>query len=197
GKSTLLKIAMGVHEPDAGTVKWGYETHLGYFPQDHADALGDPRQSVLSSLWDAAPGLGMGEVMGRLGAVLFSRDDADKQVENLSGGEASRLLFARLAVARPNVLVLDEPTNHLDLEAIEALADALLAYDGTLVFVSHDRWFVDKLATRILELGPEGVTDYPGTYAEYLAHQGTDHLDHDAVVASDRKERREAKRARR
>ncbi len=197
GKSTLLKIAMGIHSPDQGSTTWGYEAQVGYFPQDHADALGDPRQSVLSSLWEAVPAVGMGEVMGRLGAVLFSRDDADKLVENLSGGEAARLLFARLAAVEPNVLVLDEPTNHLDLEAIEALADALAAYDGTLLFVSHDRWFVDRLATRILELGPEGVTDYPGTYAEYLAHQGTDHLDHEAVVESERQDRRDAKRARR
>jgi len=197
GKSTLLKIAMGLHEPDEGSVTWGYETHVGYFPQDHADALGDPKQSVLSSLWEASPALGMGEVMGRLGSVLFSRDDADKMVESLSGGEAARLLFARLAVVEPNVLVLDEPTNHLDLEAIEALADALADYDGTLIFVSHDRWFVDRLATRILELGPQGVTDYPGTYAEYLAHQGTDHLDHEAVVETERRQRREARRSRR
>ncbi|MEN0063321.1 MAG: ABC-F family ATP-binding cassette domain-containing protein [Myxococcota bacterium] len=197
GKSTLLKIAMGHLQADEGEVNWGYETDVGYFPQDHADALGDPRQSVLASLWEAAPDLGMGEVMARLGAVLFSREDAEKSVENLSGGEAARLLFARIAVQRPTVMVLDEPTNHLDLEAIAALARALKAYDGTLIFVSHDRWFVDRLATRILELGPHGVVDYPGTYAEYLAHQGTDHLDHDAVVTTARQERRRAKRNRR
>ena len=195
GKSTLLKIAMGTLEADGGTVVWGHEADVGYFPQDHAEALGDPEQKVLNALWDAAPDIGMGGALARLGAVLFDRDDAEKAVGNLSGGEASRLLFAKLAVLEPSVLVLDEPTNHLDLEAIEALAKALKAYDGTLIFVSHDRWFVDQLATRIVELGPEGVTDYRGTYAEYLARQGTDHLDHEAVVEQERQSRREAKKS--
>ena len=196
GKSTLLKIAMEQLEADAGEVQWGHETRVGYFPQDHAEALGEPTQSVLSSLWDACPELGMGGALARLGAVLFTRDDADKAVENLSGGEASRLLFARLSAEEPNVLVLDEPTNHLDLESIEALAKSLQAYDGTLVFVSHDRWFVSKLATRILELGHDGVTDYRGTYEEFLARAGTDHLDHEAVVAKERASKRQAKRRR-
>ena len=95
------------------------------------------------------------------------------------------------------MLILDEPTNHLDLEAIEALAKGLAAYDGTLIFVSHDRWFVGQLATRIVELGPEGITDYRGTYDEYLAKQGTDHLDHDAVVAENRETKRAAKQQKR
>ncbi len=197
GKSTLLKIATGQLEPDGGTVTWGHETDVGYFPQDHAEALGDPDQTVLSCLWDVCHDDGMGAVLARLGAVLFDREDADKQVRNLSGGEGARLLFARLAAQKPTVLVLDEPTNHLDLEGIEALANALEAYDGTLIFVSHDRWFVDRLATRIVDIGPDGVDDYRGTYAEYLARQGTDHLDHEAVLAREREERRAAKRRRR
>ncbi|MEZ4239728.1 MAG: ABC-F family ATP-binding cassette domain-containing protein [Myxococcota bacterium] len=197
GKSTLLKIAMGRLEPDAGEVVWGHETDVGYFPQDHAEALGSPDDSVLSCLWDACVGEGRGAVMARLGAVLFDRDDSEKAVGNLSGGEGARLLFARLSAQQPTVLVLDEPTNHLDLEGIEALADALAAYDGTLVFVSHDRWFVDRLATRIVDIGPSGVEDYRGTYAEYLSRAGTDHLDHDAVVARERQARKDAKRKRR
>jgi ATPase subunit of ABC transporter with duplicated ATPase domains len=197
GKSTLLKIAVGQLPPDAGDVVWGHETDVGYFPQDHAEALGNPEDSVLSCLWDVCTDEGRGAVMARLGAVLFSRDDTEKAVGNLSGGEGARLLFARLSAQQPTVLVLDEPTNHLDLEGIEALSDALAAYAGTLIFVSHDRWFVDRLATRILDIGPDGVDDYRGTYAEYLARSGTDHLDHDLVVARERQAKRDAKRQRR
>jgi ABC-type multidrug transport system ATPase subunit len=103
-------------------------------------------------------------------------------VQSLSGGESARLVFARLSVTMPNVLVLDEPTNHLDLEAIEALVEGLRAYDGTLIFVSHDRWFVSQLANRILEISPKGIQDFPGTYEEYLDRLGDDHLDAEAVL---------------
>ena len=107
-----------------------------------------------------------------------------KPIGSLSGGEAARLVFGRIIVEQPNVLVLDEPTNHLDLESIQALADSLKAYEGTLLFVSHDRWFVSEVATRIIELTPEGPRDFPGTFAEYLERSGDDHLDADKVVAS-------------
>jgi ABC-type multidrug transport system ATPase subunit len=100
----------------------------------------------------------------------------------LSGGEAARLIFCRIATERPNVLVLDEPTNHLDIEAIGALSEALKAFEGTILFVSHDRAFVSEVATRVLEVTPGGFRDFPGTYAEYLARCGDDHLDADAVV---------------
>jgi ATPase subunit of ABC transporter with duplicated ATPase domains len=194
GKSTLLKILVGRLEADEGTAEWGYEAHPGYFPQDHHDVLTDPRVTVKDCLWDDVPTAPVGEVLGRLALVLFEKDDTDKTVEVLSGGEAARLVFARLAAQQPTVLVLDEPTNHLDLEGIEALADGLKAYDGTLVFVSHDRWFVDKLATRIIELTPDGLTDYPGTYAEFLARGGgDDHLDAAAVVERERAQRRSDK----
>ena len=113
---------------------------------------------------------------------------------NLSGGEAARLVFARLAVEHPNVLVLDEPTNHLDLEAIEALVKALRAFDGTLIFVSHDRWFVSSLANRIVEITDSGINDYRGTYEEYLAACGDDHLDSDQVVLKQRRQRKAAAR---
>ena len=111
----------------------------------------------------------------------------------LSGGESARLIFALLAVQKPNVLVLDEPTNHLDLEAISALVEALKHYPGTVLFVSHDRWFVSELATRIVEITPEGPRDFPGTYAEYLAKCGDDHLDADAVALRARAERADKK----
>ncbi|MFW6206591.1 MAG: hypothetical protein ACOC5J_01520, partial [Gemmatimonadota bacterium] len=104
-----------------------------------------------------------------------------------SGGEAARLVFSRLALERPNVLVLDEPTNHLDLESIESLLEGLREFDGTLILVSHDRWFVSELATRIVEIRPDGVLDYPGTYEEYVHHCGDDHLDVDEVVLKAKK----------
>ncbi|MCK6507450.1 ATP-binding cassette domain-containing protein [Myxococcota bacterium] len=189
GKSTLLKILVGALPADRGSFEWGHEVDLGYFPQDHRDALGDPDQTVSSALWEVCPREGLGAIMGRLAAVLFTRDDADQRVGNLSGGEAARLLFARIGAPEPTVLVLDEPTNHLDLEGIEALAAALSEYDGTIVFVSHDRWFVDQLATRVIAVGPRGIDDYPGTYAEYLARDTVDHLDRAAVVAAARRER--------
>ena len=112
-------------------------------------------------------------------------------MRSLSGGESARLVFARLSVLGPNVLVLDEPTNHLDLEAIDALVEALVDYDGTLVFVSHDRWFVSRLANRILEISPKGLNDFRGTYEEYLERCGDDHLDAEAVLLRLKREKKE------
>jgi ATPase subunit of ABC transporter with duplicated ATPase domains len=198
GKSTLLKIAAGVVPADAGKVEWGYEARPGYFAQDHREQLGaESRQTVEAWLWESCPGEPIGFVRGQLGAVLFSGDDVEKQLRSLSGGEAARLMFAKLAVDKPNVLLLDEPTNHLDLEAIEALVEGLAKYDGTLVFVSHDRWFVSRLADRILELTPAGINDYQGTYAEYLEACGDDHLDTEAVLDKARREKRRQKASRR
>jgi ATPase subunit of ABC transporter with duplicated ATPase domains len=177
GKSTLLKIAVGAAEADAGTVAWGYEARPGYFAQDHRDQFRDGALTPLQWISESAPSATPGTVRAELGRVLFSGDDVEKRLEALSGGEAARLVFCRLALERPNVLVLDEPTNHLDLESIEALVDALQDYDGTLVFVSHDRWFVSRLATRIVEIRADGIRDYQGTWDEYLAHCGDDHLD--------------------
>ncbi len=195
GKSTLLKSLAGRLSVDAGAIEWGHEAKLGYFAQDHKELLTDPKQTPLNFVWDLVPKEGTSFVRGQLGRVLFSADEVDKSVTALSGGEAARLIFCQLMVEKPNVLLLDEPTNHLDLEAIEALADALLEYEGTLLFVSHDRWFVSKLATRIIEITPDGVTDYLGTYAEYLARSGEDHLDQDAVVLKAKSEKQKEKQA--
>ncbi len=134
----------------------------------------------------------------QLAAVLFSKDEAAKRIGSLSGGEAARLLFCRHVVLKPNILVLDEPTNHLDPEAIQALIDGLLAYPGTLLLVSHDRWFVSRLATRIIEISAEGVNDFVGSYDEYLDRLGDDHLDRAAALLRakrDKKERKAAARA--
>ncbi|UCC25015.1 MAG: ABC-F family ATP-binding cassette domain-containing protein, partial [Gemmatimonadales bacterium] len=191
GKSTLLKIAMGDLAPDEGSVTWGYETHVSYFAQDHHEALEGQDDTVESWLWAYCPDRDRGFVRGQLGMMLFSGDDGKKKVGALSGGEAARLVFSRIALERPNVLVLDEPTNHLDLESIEALVEGLRTFDGTVILVSHDRWFVRELATRVVEITPEGITDYPGSYEEYVHATGDDHLDVDTVVLKARRERRE------
>ena len=194
GKSTLLKIAVGELAPDSGSVSWGYETHPGYFAQDHEEQLDAPDRTAVDWIWDACPGRDIGFVRSRMGLLLFSGEEADKRLGSLSGGEAARLVFCRLAIQQPNVLALDEPTNHLDLEAIEALVTGLKRYPGTLIFVSHDRWFVGKLATRVLEISRNGVRDYQGTYEEYVHACGDDHLDADAVVLEAREKKRQARR---
>ncbi len=194
GKSTLLKIMMGRVPPDRGTVTWGHETYPGYFAQDHHENLTGEQTTVQDWLWDACPGENVGFVRSRLGRVLFSREEVEKKLAYLSGGEASRLILARLALERPNVLVLDEPTNHLDLESIEALVDALAGYDGTVLFVSHDRWFVSRLATRVFEITASGINDFSGSYEEYLERCGDDHLDAEAVLKRARQERRRERR---
>jgi ATPase subunit of ABC transporter with duplicated ATPase domains len=196
GKSTLLKILMGAEDADAGQFTWGYEVDLGYFPQDHHVAMPDLSQTITSYLWASKADAPIGVIYSKLAEVLFTRDDVDKKIGNLSGGEAARLLFSRLGMVQSTVMVLDEPTNHLDMEGIEALARDLCAFDGTILFVSHDRWFVDKVATRILEIGPEGVDDFRGSYSEHLARQNDDHFDSEAVVAKARQEKREQKRSR-
>ncbi len=192
GKSTLLKIATSNLAADSGTVKWGHETHVGYFAQDHHEALVDPEETPLDVVWKAVPTAETTFVRGQLGRVLFSGSDVTKKVGALSGGEAARLVFCRIMVEKPNVLVLDEPTNHLDVESIDALVAALLAFEeGTVVFVSHDRAFVSALATRVIEVTADGVRDFPGTYDEYLAKCGDDHLDAQTVVLKAKKEKTE------
>jgi ATPase subunit of ABC transporter with duplicated ATPase domains len=183
GKSTLLKIVVGALEADRGTARFGHETRVGYFAQDHHELLQNEKMTPLEYVWEACPSEPTAYVRGQLGRMLFSGQDVDKPIGALSGGESARLIFARLAVREPNVLILDEPTNHLDLEAIASLAEGLASFEGTLVFVSHDRWLVSKLATRIVEVTPSGLRDFPGTYAEYLERAGDDHLDVSAVAA--------------
>jgi len=195
GKSTLLKICMSELAADAGETEWGYETHPGYFAQDHRNQFEAGEQTAEAWIWDICSGETIGFVRNQLGRVLFSGDEAKKKLGALSGGEAARLVFCRLAIQKPNVLVLDEPTNHLDLESIEALVEGLKAYDGTLIFVSHDRWFVSKLATRVVEIKSDEILDYKGTYEEYVHHCGDDHLDADTVVLKARREKRQAKQA--
>ncbi len=190
GKSTLLKILTDNLSQDSGEVNWGHETHVGYFAQDHKDQLTKPKQTALDYLWEICPQEGTSFVRGVLGRLLFSRDEVEKKISSLSGGESTRLVMSRLMVQKPNVLVLDEPTNHLDLESIEALVEALESYEGTLIFVSHDRWFVSRLATRIIEVKRDGLNDFAGNYGEYLERQGDDHLDADQVELRAKRDKR-------
>ncbi|MEX2581816.1 MAG: ATP-binding cassette domain-containing protein, partial [Gemmatimonadota bacterium] len=194
GKSTLLKIVMNEVPADAGEVEWGYEAQPGYFAQDHHEQIEESGRTAEQWLWDFCPGKDRGFVRGHMGLMLFTGDDGDKRLSALSGGEAARLVFSRLMLEQPNVLVLDEPTNHLDLESIEALVAGLQNYDGTLILVSHDRWFVRQLATRVVEISADGIRDYHGTYEEYVHACGDDHLDADAVVLKARKEDRKEKK---
>ncbi|AJJ37660.1 heme ABC exporter, ATP-binding protein CcmA [Yersinia rochesterensis] len=172
GKSTLLKTLVGDYEPDAGTVKWSENSKIGYYAQDHAsDFEIDLTVFDWMSQWkqEKDDEQAVRSVLGRL---LFSQDDIKKKVQVLSGGEKGRMLFGKLMMQRPNILVMDEPTNHLDMESIEALNMALEMYEGTLIFVSHDREFVSSLATRVIEMTPSKLIDFTGNYEDYLRSQG-------------------------
>ncbi|TNE86602.1 MAG: ABC-F family ATP-binding cassette domain-containing protein [Deltaproteobacteria bacterium] len=194
GKSTLLKCLLAEVEPEDGEVTWGHETHTGYFAQDHHEVLKDGEDTVSNWLWGQVPMEDIGQIYARLGAVLFSRDEADKRLATLSGGEAARLALCGIGAVGPNVILLDEPTNHLDLEGIEALAEALKKTESTVIFVSHDRWFVNEVANRILEIRPDGVESYKGSYDEYIARGLDDHLDREAVVEASRRKKRKGAR---
>ncbi|PSJ48280.1 ABC-F family ATPase [Zobellella taiwanensis] len=172
GKSTLVKTLVGELEPDQGLVKWSENARIGYYAQDHAvDFDTDLTVFEWMSQWQQE-GDDEQTVRSVLGRLLFSQDDIKKKVGVLSGGEQGRMLFGKLMMQKPNILVMDEPTNHLDMESIESLNMALELYQGTLVFVSHDREFVSSLATRILELNENGIRDFSGSYEDYLRSQG-------------------------
>lgn len=172
GKSTLLKCLVGDYKPDAGTVKWSENSAIGYYAQDHASDF-EGKESLIDWMtqW-AKPGDDEQVIRGTLGRLLFSQDEIKKSVGVISGGEQGRMLFGKLMLQRPNILVMDEPTNHLDMESIESLNLALENYPGTLIFVSHDREFVSSLATRILEFTADGIVDFHGPYEDYLRSQG-------------------------
>jgi ATPase subunit of ABC transporter with duplicated ATPase domains len=176
GKTTLLKMVAGVLAPDAGTIRLGASLKLGYFAQASLDVL-DADLTVSEQLQKDFPHDGIGALRSLAGAFQFSGDDVDKRIRSLSGGERSRLAMARMLYDPPNFLVLDEPTNHLDLATKEMLVEALADFEGTMLFVSHDRAFLRGLGSRVLELGGESGTDshahlYPGSYVEYVARTG-------------------------
>jgi ATP-binding cassette subfamily F protein 3 len=170
GKSTLMRMLSGEETPDAGTRTEGHHVVMQYFAQDEATRM-DPAPTVYETLASGSPHHMVPAIRNILGGFLFSGDDVYKKVKVLSGGERTRLAVARMLLRPSNTLLLDEPTNHLDLESKEVLLDALVDYGGTLVFVSHDRYFVERLATKIVEVGHGGAVVYPGTYAEFLWHK--------------------------
>ena len=172
GKTTLMKCLVGEIEPKEGMIKWSENASLGYYAQDHeyefpADM---PMFDWMSQF--RTPEHDDQEVRGTLGRLLFNQDDIKKNVKVCSGGEKGRLLFGKLMMQNHNVLLLDEPTNHMDMESIESINMALEMFEGTLIFVSHDREFVSSLATRIIEIKDHEIVDFHGTYDEYLRSQG-------------------------
>ncbi len=172
GKTTLLRCLAGDLSLDAGEIKWAEKANPGYFAQDHAADF-EIKMSLTDWMtqWrqENDDDQAIRSVLGRL---LFSGDEVKKSVKVISGGEQGRMLFGKLILQKPNVLLMDEPTNHLDMESIESLNSALEKYTGTLIFISHDREFVSSLATRILELKPDGINDFRGNYEDYLHDQG-------------------------
>ena len=172
GKSTLLKLVAGSTAPDDGTVAVGGSVKMGYFAQ-HAMDLLDGERTVFQSLEDSFPQAGQGSLRALAGCFGFSGDDVEKRCRVLSGGEKARLVMARMLYDPPNFLVLDEPTNHLDLATKEMLINALSEFEGTMLFVSHDRHFLAALSNRLLELTPEGIHQFGGGYTEYVARTGT------------------------
>ncbi len=171
GKSTLLRLVAGATEPDAGSVTLGGSVKMGYFAQ-HAMDLLEGESSVFETLEGAFPRAGQGSLRSLAGAFGFSGDEVEKRARVLSGGEKARLVMALMLYDPPNFLVLDEPTNHLDIATKEMLIGALSSFEGTMLFVSHDRHFLAALSNRVLELTPEGIHQYGGGYTEYVARTG-------------------------
>jgi ATPase subunit of ABC transporter with duplicated ATPase domains len=178
GKTTLLR-ALLANAPnlddygfgiDHGTVKWGHEAQIGYFAQDHTGTI---QHGMTAADWlhQFDPKASKEEIRGLLGQMLFSGEEGLKPTSALSGGESARLIFCRLMLQKPNILVLDEPTNHLDLESINALNVALQRYEGTLLMVTHDEDIIDEVATRIWHFDHDGIEDFKGTYEEYQSAQ--------------------------
>jgi ATPase subunit of ABC transporter with duplicated ATPase domains len=176
GKTTLLKMVAGVLAPDSGEIRLGASVKMGYFAQQALDLL-DPDLTIWQQIEKDFPQESIGVLRNLLGAFQFSGEDVDKKIRALSGGEKTRLVMARMLLNPPNFLVLDEPTNHLDLETKEMLIHGLTDYEGTMLFVSHDRTFLRGMSNRVLELGGESGTDtqphaYPGSYVEYVERTG-------------------------
>tara|TARA_R110001583_G_scaffold173287_1_gene327248 strand:- start:91621 stop:93258 length:1638 start_codon:yes stop_codon:yes gene_type:complete len=172
GKTTLVKTLAGELPPKSGTVKWSENASIGYYAQDH-EALFDNDLTLFQWMqqW-GQPSDDEQVIRATLGRLLFSGTSIDKKAKVLSGGEKGRMMFGKLLLQKPNILIMDEPTNHMDMESIESVNMALVQYEGTLFFVSHDREFVSSLATRVLDMTENGIVDFRGSYEEYLISQG-------------------------
>jgi ATP-binding cassette subfamily F protein 3 len=179
GKTTLLNMIAGERAPDRGTIRLGHGVGMGYFAQHHSDVL-DPRKTVLEEVYQVVPNETVGFVRAVLGAFLFSGEDVDKPINVLSGGERARVSLAKLLVKPGNLMVMDEPTNHLDISSSEKLIDALAQFTGTLLFVSHNQSFINRLASKIWDITGAGITEYPGNLDEYYDHLAGGETSHGA-----------------
>ncbi|AIQ72666.1 MULTISPECIES: ABC-F family ATP-binding cassette domain-containing protein [Paenibacillus] len=166
GKSTLLQCMTGTREPSAGTVNWGTKVKIAYYDQEQTRL--NPQNTVMEELWSEYPMIEEARIRTILGNFLFSGEDVLKKISALSGGEKARVSLSKLMLRGANMLILDEPTNHLDLVSREVLESALIDFEGTLLFISHDRYFLNKMAERVLELHPEGIDQYLGNYDDYV-----------------------------
>lgn len=166
GKSTLIKIIVGEEQPDTGFIRYGSNVDIGYYDQHQGTLHAD--KTALDEIWDRFPQMEQSNVRGALGMFLFTGDDVFKPIHTLSGGEKGRVALTALMLRKDNLLLLDEPTNHLDMDSREVLEDALTDFGGTIITVSHDRYFINRIANRIIEMQPDGVTEYIGNYDDYI-----------------------------
>ena len=166
GKSTLIKIIVGEEQPDTGFIRYGSNVDIGYYDQHQSTLHAD--KTVLDEIWDRFPQMEQSNVRGALGMFLFTGDDVFKPIHTLSGGEKGRVALTALMLRKDNLLLLDEPTNHLDMDSREVLEDALADFGSTIITVSHDRYFINRIANRIIEMQPDGVTEYIGNYDDYI-----------------------------
>ena len=166
GKSTLIKIIVGEEQPDTGFIRYGSNVDIGYYDQHQSTLHAD--KTALDEIWDRFPQMEQSNVRGALGMFLFTGDDVFKPIHTLSGGEKGRVALTALMLRKDNLLLLDEPTNHLDMDSREVLEDALTDFGGTIITVSHDRYFINRIANRIIEMQPDGVTEYIGNYNDYI-----------------------------
>ena len=191
GKSTLVKLIVGEEAPDTGDIRYGANVDIGYYDQ-HQSSL-HPEKTVLDEVWDRFPRMEQSDVRGALGMFLFTGDDVFQPIKTLSGGEKGRVALTALMLRKDNLLLLDEPTNHLDMDSREVLEDALSDFGGTIITVSHDRYFINRVANRIIEMRPDGVTEYMGNYDDYVERKNRP-VEQEAVAGKTRTELDKEKR---
>ncbi|GAA0122709.1 ribosomal protection-like ABC-F family protein [uncultured Clostridium sp.] len=170
GKTSLLKVLIGDLQLEQGLISWGKDVHIGYYAQEHEKL--NPNNTILEEVWDDFPTVKESKIRGVLGKFLFSGEDVFKKIGDLSGGEKSRVALSKLMLIEANLLLLDEPTNHLDLQSKEILESALKDYEGTILFISHDRYFINKIGNKVMELTKEGVKSIKGNYDNYFSTSG-------------------------